>query len=671
MRKFVILWIGLACLWLLTACDFSLASDITPPPNYTPEAVIAPTHSAPVFPLVAPNPKQGAQLYSDKCAPCHGVTGQGDGPQASKLPNAVTAIGIANVARQASPATWFNVVTNGNLDRFMPPFGSSLSDAQRWDVLSYVYSLSIPDQTLADGKALFQQACASCHGNLGKGDGEKAASLTKPMKNFTDQATMASLSANDLVDVINNGSAPNMPAYASQLSEDQRWALTAYLRGLSFANGPASDQAAVATPVSPTVISPPGDQTSTPGEMTPTPGDKTPGAATQTTGAGTQTPPVVSQTSTGGVITGNITFDAGVPADIPNGLSVTLQGFDGATPALKLTVPVQTDGIYTVSNVEMPSGRVFMASVTLNQVTFNSDVGTPVSGSNSLNLPIPVHATSSDASPLSVDRMHVFLDFTTPGVIQVVELFIITNPTNKVIVASTPGQPVIRFGLPVGATNLQFQDGQLGQRYLSAPNGFGDTASVSPGVAQHQVLFAYNMPYQNHLDLSLPAPLPIKAAVVLLPQNGISIQSSQLTDSGSQVMQGITFHVYSANDIANDSKLSFSLSGQPKQTASSGPSGSSSTTNLIIGSSVLLVSLALAGWWFYRSGGLKGRKRQPASPATVAHEDADTIIDAILTLDDLHKEGHLPDAAYQTRRAELKERLRSSYQGMKPSGLGH
>jgi hypothetical protein len=38
-------------------------------------------------------------------------------------------------------------------------------------------------------------------------------------------------------------------------------------------------------------------------------------------------------------------------------------------------------------------------------------------------------------------------------------------------------------------------------------------------------------------------------------------------------------------------------------------------------------------------------------------EDADTLMDAIIALDDLYREGQLPEDAYLQRRAELKERL--------------
>jgi hypothetical protein len=38
-------------------------------------------------------------------------------------------------------------------------------------------------------------------------------------------------------------------------------------------------------------------------------------------------------------------------------------------------------------------------------------------------------------------------------------------------------------------------------------------------------------------------------------------------------------------------------------------------------------------------------------------EDADTVMDAIITLDDMYKEGELSETAYQERRSKLKQRL--------------
>src|SRR5512145_3547581 len=89
---------------LLTACNFTLAEDITPPPNYVP-----PTPAAtlgPLFPAQAPSTGNGALIFAEKCAPCHGVTGLGDGEQGIKLNVPVPAFGLPEVARPASPVQW-------------------------------------------------------------------------------------------------------------------------------------------------------------------------------------------------------------------------------------------------------------------------------------------------------------------------------------------------------------------------------------------------------------------------------------------------------------------------------------------------------------------------------------------------------------------------------------
>ena len=124
----------------LGGCTFSLAEDVTPPPNS--ELSAAPATVEPVMPSSPPDVSRGEVLYAQKCAPCHGIGGLGDGEQSVNLPVAVPAIGTAELARQNPPMQWFLIVSEGNMDNFMPPFAGSLDTQQRWDVLAYVYSLS-------------------------------------------------------------------------------------------------------------------------------------------------------------------------------------------------------------------------------------------------------------------------------------------------------------------------------------------------------------------------------------------------------------------------------------------------------------------------------------------------------------------------------------------------
>src|SRR3989304_4538731 len=115
---------------LLTACNFTLAEDVTPPPGYLPPTPM-PT-LGPLYPANTPNIHNGALIYIEKCAPCHGDTGLGDGEKGKELPITVAAIGFPEGAEKAQPSAWVIQVTQGNLDRFMPPF-SSLNDQERWD----------------------------------------------------------------------------------------------------------------------------------------------------------------------------------------------------------------------------------------------------------------------------------------------------------------------------------------------------------------------------------------------------------------------------------------------------------------------------------------------------------------------------------------------------------
>jgi len=60
---------------ILTACNMTLAEDITPPPNYVPPT---PVPTLVLYPLQAPNLAKGETIYIEKCAPCHGDSGLGD-----------------------------------------------------------------------------------------------------------------------------------------------------------------------------------------------------------------------------------------------------------------------------------------------------------------------------------------------------------------------------------------------------------------------------------------------------------------------------------------------------------------------------------------------------------------------------------------------------------------
>jgi len=621
---------------LLSACSFSTAADITPPPGAQVQTAVtqrpspAAVDTASLYPLVAPDPANGEAIFSEKCAPCHGPQGLGDGPQAAQLPNAPAPLGQPDFARTAAPAEWYAVVTNGNIDKFMPPF-SSLSDGERWDVVAYALTLSTPAEALAQGESLYQANCARCHGETGNGDGPDAAQAGD-VAVFTDQALMAQLSAEKMAAVIANGEG-NMPAFGDELSQEDIWALTGYLRTLSFAGGSA---AAAAEPPAPTA---PAVEVS--GTLTATTASPTPEAAL-------------------GVITGVVTNGSSEDAAVPVGLPVTLYVVENMTPVFTRTAVLDENATYTFEDVEIDPHRVYVTTVEYAGATYGSDIGVFQADSTEVQLPITVYEPTRDVSVLSVDRLHVFFDFSQPDVVQVVELYVISNNSNQAVVPENPGDGVVPFTLPEGAGPPQFQDGALGGRYIETPDGFMDTLTVRPSQGEYQVLYATTMPYDKKLAFRQTLPLDVDAVLFMVP-DGIKVKSDQLQDGGTRDVQGVTYRTYTGDQIAAGDVLEADISGK---TGGGGVSltTASSGSSLAIGLGVFGAVLIGAGLWLYRRNAAEEDEELLEAEAAEegAVEDMDdpqVVMDAIIALDDLYKEGDLPEDAYRARRAALKARL--------------
>lgn len=87
------------------------------------------------------------------------------------------------------------------------------------------------------GKKLYGQFCASCHGQSGKGDGPAAAALNPKPRDHTNKEYMSQLSDDDLLNVIKNGGAsvgksPLMPPWGASIKDDQIKDIIAYVRTL-------------------------------------------------------------------------------------------------------------------------------------------------------------------------------------------------------------------------------------------------------------------------------------------------------------------------------------------------------------------------------------------------------------------------------------------------------
>jgi len=646
----------------LSACSFSLVSDITPPPGseqQPPQPTTKSVGDSPVYPIVPPDLVDGAKIFNQECADCHGSQGLGDGPQASQLSVPVATLGLSDFARLYSPADWYAVVTQGNMERFMPAF-ANLTDRQRWDVVAYAMNLGAQDEQVAQGKTLYKKNCSVCHGQDGDGNGSNAVNLSTPPTDFTDQSVMATNSATKLYQAISAGVLPDMPAFEDKLDDNERWALVSYLRSLTYARPEISLNAYPAPEAT-------SNNTTSTSAM--------PTLETYTSAVVTQSPVITptAEISPTSPMTGIIAVqlingsDGSTPSDVP----VTLYGFDEMQMTYSETLTAGENGLYTFSDVAIPADRAFMAGTHFASGTYGSDIVTVDPATPDINLHITVYNTTTDTSALTTDRVHIIFDFTQPEIAQVIELFIISNPSKQSIISPNQDGTVVTFPLPEGYSNLQFQDGELGGRYVAVDRGFADTAPVNPGVGSYTAVFTFQMPYDRKLVFAQPMSLPTSAVIVMVPDIGLKLDADEFQDGGILTYQGITYHKYSGSRLDAGSLLEFTLSGNPK---------SSETTlfspgtmqSLATGLGAFGVALLIAGVWLYRrnqvriaSQGANEGMDLPSAGEELesAPDDEDTLMDAIIALDDQYNAGNLPEEAYLKRRSVLKDRLRNLKDG--------
>lgn len=602
---------------LLTACNMTLAEDITPPPG----AVQAPRATqAPAYPPSPPDPANGAAIYQEKCAACHGESGLGDGPQAAQLPVQVAALGAPEVAAGAIPADWFAIVTLGNIDNFMPPF-ASLSDQERWDVVAYALTLGTREAVVERGERLFAANCPDC-----------------PTAFFRDQQAMASISQDGLVELVAAGG-EGLSSFGASLAQEERLAVAAYLRSLSF----AAPVAAAPPTITPQVTA----------ETGATPAIATAAQAGEQAAATPAAPGL-------GTVVGRIRNGSG--ENLPAGLTVTLYGFDhnaepeagaGAGEAVTRTTRAGADGAFRFEAVELPTERIFYAEVEYQGVPFRSELALADPGGAELTLPeLTVYESTTESNALVTEELFVFTEFNADGSVRIFEQFYISNRSDRVVLVETDGTAIPILPMPDGITGLAFQPTQDSAPLLPTENGFALPPSGDP----YGIIAFYTLPYEKKLELALPLALPVASVSVVVPE-GVKVASEQLVDGGVREMQpGVRFQVYSGEVPDPSSALEMTISGAVR--AASGSGSPQENQPLLIGIGAFGIALIAAGAWLYLRDRGAGVEEYGAGEEADGFESAEEIMDAIIALDDLHRAGKIPEEAYQARRAELKAGLK-------------
>ena len=96
-------------------------------------------------PYQAVSVANGAALFRTDCATCHGAGGRGDGPGGAGLPRPPADLTAPHTAQHtAGDMFWW--LTHGIPAGGMPPFGSVLTEEERWDLINFIRALAAGEQ---------------------------------------------------------------------------------------------------------------------------------------------------------------------------------------------------------------------------------------------------------------------------------------------------------------------------------------------------------------------------------------------------------------------------------------------------------------------------------------------------------------------------------------------
>lgn len=137
---------------------------------------------------------RGKEIYTAKCAVCHGDTGDGKGPAGVALPLKPPDLKDTSGVAEMRDNYWFwRVSEGGQAEPFkskgsaMPPWKADLSVEDRWAVIAYQHTFSghqgphVPWEhpgSVVVGRDIYLMACVMCHGRDGRGDGSVGATLS-------------------------------------------------------------------------------------------------------------------------------------------------------------------------------------------------------------------------------------------------------------------------------------------------------------------------------------------------------------------------------------------------------------------------------------------------------------------------------------------------------------
>jgi mono/diheme cytochrome c family protein len=178
---------------------------------------------------VAHGAADGQLLYLQQCAPCHGASGRGDGPNAALF--AIRPRDLRGDFLEKYPADDLvrRVLDGRRLELALDLPAMRARAANMESLIAYMQRLPEIDWRAADqGQAIYIARCELCHGTYGRPTGAPPPGVRAP-RDFSDPAFQQATSDADLISAVRHGRA-GMPALTPRVTEQEARQVSAFVR---------------------------------------------------------------------------------------------------------------------------------------------------------------------------------------------------------------------------------------------------------------------------------------------------------------------------------------------------------------------------------------------------------------------------------------------------------
>jgi hypothetical protein len=363
-------------------------------------------------------------------------------------------------------------------------------------------------------------------------------------------------------------------------------------------------------------------------------------------------------------------------AELGAGIPVVLHIYQGGTEIDTQETLTEADGGFQFDGLDTGPDMEYWSEVLYQDAFFTSAEPFRFDGEETaLSGTLTVYETTDDASEIRLDSVHVIAE-SFGEVLRVSEIHLFGNGGDKAFTGnagdSEQGMTVF-IPLPENAVGLSFGEGVAEDQYIQVEGGLMGTEPVPPGTETALAFFSYHLMVTGEsVPLEQRFAYPVTNMNMLVAQPGLTLNSDQLQSRGLELFQGRQYELYSTQNLGPETPLALELipvaevsgdTGTAEAPASSGERMTGATPRgnqpLILWLGVGLSVLAVAGVVVY-SVVSRPRAVAEAGAADLASDpEAKAQLAELADLEDAFQAGQVDEAAYERRRAEIYEEIRS------------